>query len=373
MASLPPSLRSLASRMRLAASGTLRAARRMLREQFVRRAALALELTDRYILRRSDPILVPSGPGAAEGCILLAVVAHWRGAAEPEGSAAPEPLLLSIEGLLTMHLRRLEIVVVTNDADATTALLLGHFGHDRDVEIVRGAWTRPSDAAVSIRVEGWRPRWPRDHGFFLTWHHKEIFRRAIDAGDFTHLLYLEDDMRLTRENLDYWLAARRALAPSGFLPAFVRFEQVDDRKALVDQVRSGQHGGSDSLATFEGIGEVSVRVTRRPYQACYLVDRELAVNHLNASPFRAPFRSNVARWDLRERAAAGPTLGPTPAPLRAFLRPKGAQLSIRSAVLATRSSESTYLPVAGALIEHLRPTYSRDPSSRHGKLSVDEF
>jgi hypothetical protein len=269
---------------------------RIVSDQFVRRLALLLEVIDRAVMRRSGhPLPPPSGPSSSEECVLLAVVAHWRWTVRPGVDPTAEPLLLALEGLMTMPVRQLEIVVVTNDDDAAYTLLRDHLGHDSSIDIVRGACARPSGAAVAVRIERWHPRWPRNHGFFLTWHHQEVFRRALRGRHFTHFLYLEDDLLLTRENLDYWLAARQALAASGDVPGFVRFERLGDRMVLVDQTRTGQHEDLGPSVTIDGLGEVSLRRSRRPYQACYLADRELAAHHLEASPFRTPLRSNVAR------------------------------------------------------------------------------
>jgi len=346
------------------------ALRPLLRDQVVRRVAFALELLDRAVQRgrhrRPAAPAIPAGPHTPEDCVLLAVVAHWH------SSQPPEPLLQCLDGLLSFPVRRLEIVVTTNDEAATFALLQGRFAGAADLALVRGAWSGPAAARVTVRVEQWQPRWPRRHGFHLTWHHQDVFRRALRAGDFTHLLYLEDDMRLTATNLAYWLAARQALGGRGSLPGFVRFERVGERRVLVDQTRSGQHAPAGPPVQLDGVGEVAVRTSLRPYQACFLVDRAQAVELLRSSAFRSPLRSNVARWDLRERAAAGPTFGATPRLVRAVLRPRDVRPPIRNVVLMA-ADDGTPRLVEGALIEHLRPTYSRDPASRHGKVDVEDF
>jgi hypothetical protein len=272
-----------------------------------------------------------------------------------------------------MTVRRLEVVVVTNDEVATLAALL-NWRHSADVELLRGAWLRPSVASRSIRVERWHAGWPRRHGFFLTWHHKKVFRRALRDGDFTHFLYLEDDIRIAAENLDYWLAARQSLATSGSLPGFLRYERVTNRRILVEQTATGQHDPRGSQVIVDGLGTLAARVPRNPYQACYLADRELAEQHLRSSPLRGPLRSKVIRWGVRERAAAGPIFGPLPDLLRLIVRPwKTEQRPVRNVVLVHEFPSGGTVPVCGALIEHVRPVYSRDPASPFGKIPVEEF
>lgn len=326
-----------------------------------RSLAFALEAFD-GIIGRSDDAAVreAGGPHRAQDCDLLAVVAHWRGSEAP-GEATDQPLLASLRALLGLPVRSLEIVVVTDRAGDTESLL------ERSLD--------RSGVSASIRIDPWRPRPGRRDGFALTWQHKDVFRRALAAGlatgTPTHLLYLEDDIAFTARNLDYWLASRVPLSAFGLLPGLVRFERIGEERVLVDQTRPGQH--RDVLPELEvpGLGIVAARRSLRPYQACYLYDRRLAAEHLRSSAMRTPLRSEVSGWDLRERAAAGATFGRTSAPFRAALRPAQHRPPSRHAVLVRR--EGVGGPVDGALIEHLRPVYSRDPSVAHGTVPVVDF
>jgi hypothetical protein len=345
--------------------------RRAFREHLIRRAAFALESFDRLV-RRSDALsAVPAvAPIRADACELLAVVAHWRTA-----PGLDEAFTACLRGLLELPVRRLEVVVLTNDAAGTHRSLEGLFGAQGGVEIHRSTWRSPSSARITITVERWVPVRPFRTGFHLTWRHKHVLRRAVRADAFTHFLYLEDDMGFSAANLEMWLAARTILAPHGLLPGFVRFERTGQDRVLVDQTRSGQHGATDVHGVLDAFGPVVARIPTRPYQACYLADRPLLEQHLRESPLRSPLRSNVVRWDLRERAAAGTVFAPTPQPFRAFLRPTRAPARppVRHAVLVSGDPAHRGALVEGGLIEHLRPTYSRDPSSRHGSIPVEEF
>ena len=341
------------------------------RDQVVRRLAFGLELLDRVRWRQPRPPHV-ARPRSIEpsDCSLLAVVAHWRG----PGAGGPEtndPLLACLRGLVDLPVRLVEIVVTTNADSATIELLQRELG--AEVAVGSGRWHTPGTSAARITVEQWSPRWPRRHGFFLTWHHKDVFRRGLRAAALTHFLYVEDDISFTAENLSLWLSARGPLAERGLLPGFVRFERFEGERVLVDQTSSGQHDDGGPPFQIPPIGSVEVRISRRPYQACVLLDRALAEDHLHRSALRSPFRSNVVRWDLRERAAAGATFGPTPRLFSAFLRPQSARPVARNAVLVASRPGCPGTLVEGTLIEHLRKTYSRDPASRHGKVLVKDF
>lgn len=371
------------------------ALRSVLRRSFVgllRRLALGLEAVDRSVLRRRGVDIRRGRPASVSDCELLAVVAHWRTDGPSSDAAGSTPLLDCLAGLLAMPVARLEVVVTTNDDAATAAELAPWLGarFGGEVGLVTRRWSGPATATRTITVERWSPRWPWRHGFNLTWHHKQVFRRALRADRFSHLLYLEDDIAFTADNLAYWLAARPVLADRQLLPGFVRFERVGAQRMLVDQARSGQHVAAGDPIELDGGGALELRRSLRPYQACYLLDRELAAQHFRSSAMRSPLRSRVVAWDVRERAAAGEVFAPTVDPLRAMFRSAsgasghesrhGVLLAgadqMRGGSAATPGAGPTDgggTPVAGALIEHLRPTYSVDPSSRHGKVPVERF
>lgn len=332
-------------------------ARKSARDQMGRRLAFFLEMIGSSRGHEVESAVISAeGPERPEDCELLVAVAHWRGSSAP-APESDEPAVACLRALLELPVRRLEIVLVTDDVPGTQELV-GRLGETGD---------------ATIRIERWRPNGWRRHGYHLPWHHKVVFRRALRDERLTHLLYLEDDIAFTAANLTYWLAARAALAPRGLLPGLVRFERLGGRRVLVDQTRSGQHEEAGSKVSIDGIGTVSVRRSLRPYRACALLDRRLAVAHLRASPFRSPLRSLVVRWDLRERAAAGETFGPTDRPLRGVLRPSAVRPPIRDAVLLDGRGDTANGLIDGSLIEHLRPTYSRDPSSWLGKVAVEDF
>ena len=343
----------------------------------LRRLAFLLEAVDR--VRFGAPTL--PGPDAAvptgeQDCRILVVVAHWR---RLDGDAASqiEPLRTCLLGLLALQVDQLDVVIQTNDetgAAAAVAEIVREGGAALSAATVRvGEWARPSAGPKDIVIERWRPRGLRTHGFNLTWDHKRIFRRALRARHFTHLLYLEDDIGFTGANLRYWLAARRPLHANALIPGFVRFEWHEGRRMLTDQARSGQHLDAGTVEVL-GLGRVGLSVSRRPYQALVLLDAPLAEHHLARSPMRSRLRSRVIDWPIRERACAGEMFCPTRSPLRAFIAAEVApRPQSRHGVLLDAAAADGTGFVPGALIEHLRPTASNDPLTTLGKVPVEGF
>ncbi len=56
----------------------------------------------------------------------------------------------------------------------------------------------------------------------LTWVHKALIRDVFlrKPADYSHFIYLEDDIALNYENFSYWIRGRSALKPFGLLPFF---------------------------------------------------------------------------------------------------------------------------------------------------------
>lgn len=351
------------------------AVRKRYRSHVVRRAAFLLEAADR--VAGGMPEL--PGPDArlpvdAQSSSLLAVVAHWRDPTA-RGAEQREPLSTCLRSLLDLGVGRVEIVIVTNDVKgaARDVASINEEGESPAFELQIGVWAQPSEAKATITVERWRPRGLQRHGFFLTWHHKRVFRRAGRAGRFTHLLYLEDDIAFTAENFRYWLAARAPFHTRGLIPGFIRFERKGDTLLLSDQARTGQHADGGEVDV-PGFPETALRVSRRPYQAMLLLDAPLIEYHLRRSPMRSPLRSNVVKWDLRERACAGEMFGPTEGLMRAILRPDAVRTPpSRHGVLVEVRDGGRQRPIAAACIEHLRPTASLDPTSSVGTVRVEDF
>ena len=350
---------------------------RLAREQVLRRVAFGL------LAVTSGRSGAPDAPGSApvaavrpEDVRLLAMVAHWRG--ERASAAVDDCVIACLAALVALPADTVAIVVHTDRPEETVALLRRRAG---DVGLAPDA-VRPASSVHSgpadrrITVEGFRPRWPYRHGHYLTWQHKTTLRAGLDAGRFTHFLYLEDDIEFTGANLVHWLTARPVLAPLGLLPGFVRYERAGERRLLVDQTRSGQYVTVDPQdAAADALGRV-VRSTR-PYQACFLLDVALARHHVTRSPMRSPLRSRISCWGIRERAAAGEVFDTPRRPIRGVLalRAKDVDPTPRYGLVLVPAGPdaSGWRPVEGSLIQHLRPTYSRDATSRAGSVPVDAF
>jgi hypothetical protein len=219
-----------------------------------------------------------------------------------------------------------------------------------------------SGARREVLVAGWRPRLPRRHGFYLTWAHVPLLRAAAESGRYSHLVYLEDDMRFTDAHLDYWLRYRAPLAEHGLLPGFARFEWRDGERYLVDALHPLDPAARRRTVQVDG-EDVRFVNLENPYQALYILDRGLAAAHFRFSRGRSPLRSSTSEWELRERAASGPVFDDVPAGF------------VSRNVVPVQDEDGRQVLDPRCLVEHMAPTYASADAvpGAFGGLRVDEL
>ena len=318
------------------------------------RTARLLHRYDR-VLRRRSPLDHP--PTSVER--LLIAIPHWRPTgstadAKQSGSADERTarLLNCISSLREIPSAGTDIVVFTNRAEETEARLRHSF--DASVSIAAAARALEPNGLKELRltVTAWRPGRLYRHGFGLSWAHKPLFRAALDVGNISHLLYLEDDMLFGPANLDYWVWGRQCLHGTGLIPGFVRFERFSGDSWLTD-LKSSIPRPHDTVPTMDDAEWFSMP---NPYQALYVLDRALAIDHFQRSPSRSRIRSRMRPHDDLASASHGPIYDDAPAPQRwrtvVPLGPEG----IHSA----------------ALVEHTSANYAADPSTALGSIRLSE-
>lgn len=350
----------------------------------LRRLAFLAEAFDRAVPTTWRASHRATGPalGRLEDARVVVTIAHWRAAQRGGLWDDDEVLLTCVRRLLAMPTASMHVIILTNDGPATDRVLAEGSARGQgplaDVMVQHDGWERRlGQDGPNVTVLQPRLRWPRHSGLYLTWAHKRVLRRALLEPTVTHLVYLEDDIGLTEDNLRYWIRTRPALEPIGLIPGFLLFESHTDQRFLIQQTAPGQRSTVCESLDVPGLGTVSLVRAELPYHASYVMDRALASDHFTRSALRSPFRSRVAGWGVRERAAAGPVFGPSSTPLKNVVRIGSAPPlpPARNAVPIRRSDDGSGTPrvVEGALLEHLRPTYSTAPDVASGKLPVEDF
>jgi len=265
------------------------------------------------------------GPATTADHVLVAVT-HWRSEADATGRDSGrrgELLVECARECLRLDATSVTVAVLSNDPigaarDLNAADSLEVSAPVAVLPITIAAQAPSSDRRVVCI--GWKPGWILRDGHYLAWAHKRLFRLALRQIAFSHLVYLEDDMRMTSRAFDYWMAARVLLHPAGLIPGFARVEHGPRGDVLVDQKASQPVQGAAAFGAPLWYGDgVTFSWLDYPHQAAYILDRPLAVEHFRSSPDRSPVRSMAARSMAARRTAARRTAGhPNPAMAAAF-------------------------------------------------------
>jgi hypothetical protein len=193
------------------------------------------------------------------------------------------------------------------------------------------------------------------HPYLLTWCHRQIFHEYLESGqNATHFMYTEDDVLVTRKNIEYYLTGMERLRSVNGIPGFLRFEMNDLNEKFSTDItarlclRELPRLSFDDGYSFVGLPE--------PYQGMYLLDQFL-IKELLYTDAGSPDFPHFRAFGIREKAAQGLTYHQVPngAYSRYFLGVINKQVD------------------SGALIHHLPNNYATDICSPLGKIPLDKL
>jgi hypothetical protein len=206
--------------------------------------------------------------------------------------------------------------------------------------------------AIENDIELFVPE-PLSDPFRLTWCHFDIFKdRFKNDPSITHFMYLEDDIQIQPNNIEYWLKGREELKIHKLIPSFCRYEVKDDRKYSVDNENSKKLQKLKYVSISDEYSYVNLDSV---YQGMYLLDRELTEEHLFGPGVDVKKRYH----GIREQAAQG--LSHTNIP---------ANFNTRYAVGFNTNTKKID---PNALIHHVNNRYVNIPSTGFGKLPIDNL
>ncbi len=210
-------------------------------------------------------------------------------------------------------------------------------------------------SAVKADIEIYVPKFI-GHPYLLTWAHLDVFRNFFQTEQhITHFMYLEDDILITPNNIKYWVEGRDNLRNIGLIPSFLRYElaaqetlmrstDVKFHVELLKIPRVNLHNKSYCYINLPN-----------PYQGMYILDRELAKEHL-FGPSSSP---DFGIWNIREKAAQGLTFANVPSGCtsRNFV---GFDLDVNQID-------------PNALIHHTPNNYANNPQTAFGKIPIKDL
>jgi len=115
----------------------------------------------------------------------------------------------------------------------------------------------------------------------LLFSHFEVVKNKIKNKNYSHFLFLEDDLLIKEKNIKYWINARKSLKPFNLIPVFLRTEKNYKNKEIytVDPIsRNKLSSRPRVISRNHNIGFVNLLDFFTPM---YFYDRELMLEHLD--------------------------------------------------------------------------------------------
>ena len=197
------------------------------------------------------------------------------------------------------------------------------------------------------------------HPFLLTWCHKKLIREVFLASPntYTHFVYLEDDIRFSCNNFEYFCAFREPLEGYGLIPSFVRVERSEALGCYVSTDNTQPASLVDRrkvlIQPYEFINLPS------SYNGMFVLDRELAAEYVQSRSFDADDSVAMSSWSIRERAAMGLTFEAVPDGF--------------AARCVVPVSTGDHLIPSCSFVYHLPNNYAEDPMTPFGKLPIAQM
>lgn len=112
----------------------------------------------------------------------------------------------------------------------------------------------------------------------IVYEHKKNMLDFL-SSDFTHFLFLEDDMIFNQDNLDYWISYRDKLKTFKLLPGFHRYEIKYNELFSVDLTKI-------KFKKLNLNNETYILFPDEPYQGIFLMDKELVKEHFDTGFYK---------------------------------------------------------------------------------------
>lgn len=160
---------------------------------------------------------------------------------------------------------------------------------------------------------------PGYEGWYLTWAHKTDLALEILNRRHDFYIYQENDMTLTLENFNYWLAWKPRLSDLGFEPGFVRYEEYNGLRVPFDNHYEYSLIG-ETPNVWSNVGftvpkilvvdhEVSVFVqAANPYYGAMILnqaDGEKYIRSDSYDPQKSYERIGIRNWPIADRSSMG--------------------------------------------------------------------
>ncbi len=200
------------------------------------------------------------------------------------------------------------------------------------------------------------------HPYLLTWSHYTFMKDKINDSSYTHFMYLEDDIFITKKNIIYWMKSRELLKEYNLIPQFLRIEKNDNDSQFYYTDIIKKINLNKMPKVHDAKKKIAYSNILYPYQGCYFFDRDLMLEHLNENSSSPDFVSNkftVENFFIREKANIG---------LMYVNIPNG---FFNRHVIPIILNDK--IPHDSCMIRHLGENYTNDNSSIFGKINIKDI
>jgi hypothetical protein len=184
------------------------------------------------------------------------------------------------------------------------------------------------------------------HPWHLTWEHKKYMQEFLKT-DYTHYMYLEDDIKFTKQTMNYWLKTKELFDKNGFnfIPAIHRIEYKNGIAMSLDSTKKPVIRNSITIE------EQKFVFLPEPYQGMFIMTRQDVMEHLNSQYAKIGVYKG---FSIRESANLG----------NMYLNvPKG---YLHRAIVPVEGFERCW-------VHHLSNNYADELNSRHAKIPAKEL
>lgn len=261
-----------------------------------------------------------------------------------------------LTNLNLLKVKNLKINIITNSDEISKPFKSELFGKNIKFHIYKKYkkynWIHNSPWVTTSKNSPW----------LLTWEHKKlILEDLINSDQDSLFLYLENDIKFTQSNLEYWLRHKDRLSKLGLIPSFTLMEYSETRSkwVSVSEFRNSPLKFDDLKST--KIDSVDYVNLNNPYCACYLMDLEMVNEYSKSQAFSEVSSRSICSWDIGARSAMGLTFVAIPQ-----------NFSSRS-VVPVHKNGSVYTIEPGALLEHLTNLYSKVSTIETNMLDINQL
>jgi hypothetical protein len=122
--------------------------------------------------------------------------------------------------------------------------------------------------------------------WLLAWVHKKLMWEKFNESTVTHFMNIEDDLKINKNNIIYWVNSRRILRDYKLYPSFLRVEWDEDNKdwTSVDAVKGDifHINKCPTVSIHQSYLYINIP---RTYQGMFLYDRELMAEYINSNKY----------------------------------------------------------------------------------------